>query len=153
MKREAVAKNYQVLSLHACMSMSSASFPASGFDVTLPGCPTLTSFQDFSVFTLGHSSLSVPINLISIILSCLQLKANMSLKDEIVKNNLTLNITPENRSKIFQNWLKARFSGSTPKETIQSKRHIQWRESELVNKGQNQNVIKAVTSCSTHKTG
>ena len=39
MKRKAVAQDYQVLPLHACMSMFSASFPASAFDVTLMGMP------------------------------------------------------------------------------------------------------------------
>ena len=62
MKHEAVAQDYQVLPLHACMSVFSANFPASGFDVShSPGCPTLTSFQDFSFFEVGHSSLVVPI--------------------------------------------------------------------------------------------
>ena len=54
-KREAVAKDYQVLPLHACMSMFDVSFPAYGFDVT-PGCPTLTSFQDFSFLTFATFS-------------------------------------------------------------------------------------------------
>ena len=31
----------------------SASFPVSGFDLTLTGIPTLTSFQDFSFLTLA----------------------------------------------------------------------------------------------------
>ena len=39
MKREAVAQDYQVLPLHACMSMFSASCPASGFDVMLTRMP------------------------------------------------------------------------------------------------------------------
>ena len=34
---------YQVLPLHACMSMFSASFPASRFDVTLTGMPNFES--------------------------------------------------------------------------------------------------------------
>ena len=39
MKCKAIAQDYQVLPLHACMSMFSASFLASGFDVTLTGMP------------------------------------------------------------------------------------------------------------------
>ena len=51
MKREAVAKDYQVLPLHACMSMSSASIPAYGFDVRLTGMPNF--------FDLGFSLLKL----------------------------------------------------------------------------------------------
>ena len=44
---------------------------------------------------------------------------------ELVQNDLIINMTPENRSKTFQNWSKARLSSLTPKETIQSKGHNQ----------------------------
>ena len=42
MKCEAVAKDYQILPLHACQPL--------GLTSHSPGCPTLTSFQDFSFF-------------------------------------------------------------------------------------------------------
>ena len=63
MKREAVAQDYPVLPLHAYMSISSASFPAYGFDVTLTGMSNFDVISRLSVFHLGHSSLAVPINL------------------------------------------------------------------------------------------
>ena len=50
MKREAVAKEYQVLPLHACMSTFSASFPASGFDVTLTGMPNFDVISRLFLF-------------------------------------------------------------------------------------------------------
>ena len=50
MKREAVAKDCQVLPLHVCMSMFSASFPASGFDVTLTGMPYFDVISRLFVF-------------------------------------------------------------------------------------------------------
>ena len=50
MKREAVAKDYQALPLHACMSMFSASFPASGFDVTLTEMPNFDVTSRLFVF-------------------------------------------------------------------------------------------------------
>ena len=62
MKREAVAQDYQVLPLHACMSMFSASFPAPGFDVMLTGMPNFDVISRLFVFDVGHSSLVVPIN-------------------------------------------------------------------------------------------
>ena len=61
MKHEAVAQDYQVLPLHACMSMFSASFPASGFDVTLTGMPNFEVISRLFVFDVGHNSLVVPI--------------------------------------------------------------------------------------------
>ena len=61
MKREAVAREYQVLPLHACMSMFSASFLGSGFDVTLTGMPNFYVSSRLFVFDLGHSSLVMPI--------------------------------------------------------------------------------------------
>ena len=61
MKCEAVAQDYQVLPLHACISMFSASFPASGFDVTLTGMPNFDVISRLFVFEVGHSSLVVPI--------------------------------------------------------------------------------------------
>ena len=62
MKRETVVQDYEVLPLHACMSMFSASFPASGFDVTLTGMPNFDIISRLFVFDAGHSSLEVPIN-------------------------------------------------------------------------------------------
>ena len=59
MKREALAQNDQVLPLHACMSMFSASFPASGFYVRMPNFDVIS--RPF-VFEFGHSSLVVPIS-------------------------------------------------------------------------------------------
>ena len=50
MKCEAAAKDYQVLPLHACMSMFSASFPASRFDVTLTGMPNFDVISGLLVF-------------------------------------------------------------------------------------------------------
>ena len=50
MKREAVAKDYQVPPLQACMPMFSASFPASGFDVTLTGIPNFDLISRLFVF-------------------------------------------------------------------------------------------------------
>ena len=70
MKCKAVAEDYQVLPLHACMSMFSASFPTSGLMSHSPGCPTLTSFQDFAFLTLSHSSLVVPIKIQAICCFC-----------------------------------------------------------------------------------
>ena len=61
MKHEAVAEDYQVLLLHTCMSMFSASFPASEFDVTLTGMPNFEVISRLFVFDVGHSSLVVPI--------------------------------------------------------------------------------------------
>ena len=61
---------------------------------------------------------------------------------EIVKNDLIHNMTPENRSKTFQNWSKATLSTSTSKETIESKEHIQ-RENNR-NKRQNLDMFTAV---------
>ena len=58
MKRESVAQDYQVLALHACMSMFSA---ASGFDVTLTGMPNFDVISRLFAFDVGHSSLVVPI--------------------------------------------------------------------------------------------
>ena len=58
MKCEAVAQDYQVLPLHACMSMLSASFRRLGLTSHSPGCPTLTSFQDFSFLTHGRCEAS-----------------------------------------------------------------------------------------------
>ena len=62
MKCEAVAQDYQVLRLHVCMSMFSASFPASGFDITLTGMPNFDVISRLFVFDVGHSFLVVPIN-------------------------------------------------------------------------------------------
>ena len=50
MKREAVAKDYQILPLHACVSIFSASFPTSGFDVTLTGMPNFDVISRLFVF-------------------------------------------------------------------------------------------------------
>ena len=66
MKRGAVAQDYQVLPLHACMSTFSASFPASGFDVMLTGMPNFNVISRLFVFDVGHSSL-VPIKRVSIL--------------------------------------------------------------------------------------
>ena len=48
----------KVLSLYACTSMFIESFLASGLTSLSPGCPSLTSFQDFSFFTLATVSSS-----------------------------------------------------------------------------------------------
>ena len=67
MKREAVAQDYQVLPLHACMSMFSASIPPPGFDVTLTGMLNFDVISRLFVFDVGHSSLVVPIKMKALI--------------------------------------------------------------------------------------
>ena len=51
----------------------------------------------------------------------------------MVTNDPVLNMAPENRRKIFQNFSKARSSGLTSKGTIESKGQIQIKN-ELINK-------------------
>ena len=62
MKREAGAQDYQVLPLHACMSIFSANFSGSGFDLTLNGMPNVDVISGLFIFEVGHSSLVVPVN-------------------------------------------------------------------------------------------
>ena len=67
MKSKAVVQYYQALPLHARMSMFSASFPASGFDVTLTGMPNFDVISRLFVFDVHYkysSPLVVPISCI-----------------------------------------------------------------------------------------
>ena len=73
----------------------------------------------------------------------LMMTRNYFYRSETVKNDLVLNMTPENNSKTFQNWSEARFSSSIPKEIIQSKRHIH-RKRLLGNKTDEQCLQAAV---------
>ena len=59
-KCKAVAQGSKVLPLLACMSIFSASFPASGFDVTLTAMPNFEVISRHFVLDVGNSSLVVP---------------------------------------------------------------------------------------------
>ena len=59
MKCKAFAQDYKVLPLVACVPICSASFPASGFDVTLTGIPNFDVISKLFFLDVGNSSLAV----------------------------------------------------------------------------------------------
>ena len=58
-----------------------------------------------------------------------------------VKNGLILNMTPENRSKTFQNWLKATQSTLTPEETIEPNGQFQRENNNNNNKWKKNKIV------------